>query len=71
MYILEKLRCLDPDQSRIIRCLDWYHGREIAYMVFEMLDVSLHDLMDRRKWAPLPFNAIRTIIKDVSIPDSR
>ncbi|XP_037638710.1 homeodomain-interacting protein kinase 1-like isoform X2 [Sebastes umbrosus] len=66
MVILKKLQCLDPDESRIIRCLEWYHGKETAYMVFEMMDISLHGFMAHRKWAPLPLNGIRTIIKDLA-----
>ncbi|XP_037628476.1 homeodomain-interacting protein kinase 1-like isoform X3 [Sebastes umbrosus] len=66
MFILEKLRCLDPDECRIIKCFEWNHDKESAYMVFEMLDISLHRFMARRKWAPLPLDGIRTIIKDMA-----
>ncbi|KAF1390223.1 hypothetical protein PFLUV_G00055850 [Perca fluviatilis] len=69
--MLEKLRCLDPDKSNIVRCHEWFHRIDRTFMVFEMLDISLHEYMYQRKPYPLPLNGIRTIIKDVRIPDRK
>ena len=64
---MEKLRCLDPDKSHIVRCHEWFQRTRQIFIVFEILDVSLYDYMCKRKWAPLTLNGIRTIIKDVRI----
>lgn len=67
VFILEKLRCLDPDKSNIVRCHKWFHRINQTFVVFEMLDMSLHDYISQTNWSPLPLNGIRTIIKDVRI----
>ncbi|XP_071332949.1 homeodomain-interacting protein kinase 1-like [Trachinotus anak] len=66
IVILEKLRCLDPDKSNIVRCHEWFHRIDQTFLVFEFLDMSLFDYMCQRKWAPLPLNGMRTIVKDVA-----
>ncbi|KAM8863912.1 homeodomain-interacting protein kinase 1-like isoform 2-T2 [Spinachia spinachia] len=64
--ILEKLRCLDPNKSNIVRCHEWFHWEGRTFMVFEMLDMSLFEYMSRREWKPVPLNGIRIIIRDVA-----
>ncbi|KAG7221588.1 hypothetical protein INR49_017119, partial [Caranx melampygus] len=66
IVILEKLRCLDPDKSNIVRCYEWFHRVDRIFMVFESLDVTLLKFMTERKWAPLPLTGLRTIIQDVA-----
>eukprot|EP00064_Thunnus_orientalis_P011895 superscaffoldBa00001766_g11927 len=66
IFILEKLRCLDPDKTCIVRCHEWFHRMDHTFIVFEMLDMSLHDYMSQREWAPMPLDGIRTVIKDVA-----
>ncbi|XP_044066305.1 homeodomain-interacting protein kinase 2-like [Siniperca chuatsi] len=66
VFILEKLRCLDPDKYNIVRYHEWFHRIDRTFMVFEMLDMSLYDYMTKTKWAPVPLNGIRTIITDVA-----
>ena len=65
--MLEKLRCLDPDETRIVRFHETFYSMDRVFMVFEILETSIHDYMCLREWAPLPLNGIRTIIKDVRI----
>ncbi|CAK6957556.1 homeodomain-interacting protein kinase 1-like isoform X1 [Scomber scombrus] len=66
VLILEKLRCLDPDKVRIVRCHEWFHRMDWTFMVFEILEMSLHEHMCQRQWAPIPLHGIRIIIKDVA-----
>ncbi|XP_068570101.1 homeodomain-interacting protein kinase 2-like [Cebidichthys violaceus] len=66
MLVLEQLRCLDPDESNIVRCLEWFHRSDRSFMVFEKLDMSLHEYMTRRKWVPMPLDGIKTVIRDVA-----
>ncbi|KAF3860735.1 hypothetical protein F7725_000990 [Dissostichus mawsoni] len=69
MRMLKKLRCMDSDKSNIVRCHECFQRSDRTFMVFEMLDMSLHEYMDKRKWLPAPLNGIRTVIKDVRIPE--
>lgn len=69
MHILQKLKCLDTAKSNIVRCHDWFTFLDQAFLVFELLDISLYDYMAKTKRAPLPLHGIRTIIKDVRASD--
>ncbi|KAI4823432.1 hypothetical protein KUCAC02_012016 [Chaenocephalus aceratus] len=66
MSMLKKLRCFDSDKSNIVRCHECFQRMDRTFMVFEMLDMSLHDYMNKRKWRPAPLNGIRTVIKDLA-----
>ncbi|KAK1899120.1 Homeodomain-interacting protein kinase 1 [Dissostichus eleginoides] len=66
MLMLEKLRCMDSDKSNIVRCHECFQRSDRTFMVFEMLDMSLHEYMDKREWLPAPLNGIRTVIKDLA-----
>ncbi|KAK5863887.1 hypothetical protein PBY51_000879 [Eleginops maclovinus] len=66
VLMLEKLRCLDSDKSNIVRCHECFQRMDRTFMVFEMLDLSLHDYMDKREWQPAPLNGIRTVMKDLA-----
>ncbi|XP_034066741.1 homeodomain-interacting protein kinase 1-like [Gymnodraco acuticeps] len=66
MCMLKKLRCFDSDKSNIVRCHECFQRMDRTFMVFEMLDMSLHEYMDKREWLPAPLNGIRTVIKDLA-----
>ncbi|XP_010766128.1 homeodomain-interacting protein kinase 2-like [Notothenia coriiceps] len=66
MRMLEKLRCFDSDKSSIVRCHECFQRMNRTFMVFEMLDMSLHDYMNKRGWRPAPLNGIRRVIKDLA-----
>ncbi|KAI9516176.1 hypothetical protein NQZ68_019021 [Dissostichus eleginoides] len=66
MRMLKKLRCMDSDKSNIVRCHECFQRSDRTFMVFEMLDMSLHEYMDKREWLPAPLNGIRTVIKDLA-----
>ncbi|KAJ4934071.1 hypothetical protein JOQ06_006878 [Pogonophryne albipinna] len=66
MCMLKKLRCFDSDKSNIVRCHECFQRMDRTFMVFEMLDMSLHEYMDKRGWLPAPLNGIRTVIKDLA-----
>ncbi|XP_063758740.1 homeodomain-interacting protein kinase 3-like [Eleginops maclovinus] len=63
---LERLRGLDPDKSNIVRCHEWFQNMDRTFIVFEMLDMSLHDYMNSKGRLPLPLNGIRMVIKDLA-----
>uniref|UniRef100_UPI0037E7F264 homeodomain-interacting protein kinase 2-like n=1 Tax=Semicossyphus pulcher TaxID=241346 RepID=UPI0037E7F264 len=64
--MLEKLRCLDPDKSSIIRCHETFHHIDQTCMVFEILDISILDYMNQSGKKTVPLNGIKTIVKDVA-----
>lgn len=65
VFIAEMLRCLDPNKSNIVRYYESFHKIDRTFMVCELLDMSVHEYRSRNKWAPLPLNGIKIIIKDV------
>ncbi|KAA8590796.1 hypothetical protein FQN60_001739 [Etheostoma spectabile] len=48
--MLDKLRCLDPDKSNIVRCHEWFHRTDHTFM-----DMSLHEHMYQKKTVPFAF----------------
>ncbi|XP_047463298.1 homeodomain-interacting protein kinase 1-like [Mugil cephalus] len=66
VYILQKLKHLDPDKFNIIRSHGWFTFLDRTFLVFEVLDMSLYDYMSKTKRTPLPLHAIKTIIKDMA-----
>lgn len=66
--MLQKLRKLDSDKNNLIRFIEHFkdhHGR--VCMVFEMLDMNLHELMEWRCFKPLHLGEIRIITKQILV----
>ncbi|KAI9517275.1 hypothetical protein NQZ68_008535 [Dissostichus eleginoides] len=66
VLVLERLQCFDPDKSHIVRCHECFQSIDRTFLVFEMLDMSLHDYMNRRGRLPLPLKGIKTMIRDLA-----
>ncbi|KAI4802176.1 hypothetical protein KUCAC02_020030 [Chaenocephalus aceratus] len=66
VLILERLQCFDPDKSHIVRCHECFQSFDRTFLVFEMLDMSLHDYMNKRGRLPLPLKAIQMMIRDLA-----
>ncbi|KAK5880458.1 hypothetical protein CesoFtcFv8_023482 [Champsocephalus esox] len=64
--ILERLQCFDPDKSHIVRCHECFQSFDRTFLVFEMLDMSLHDYMNKRGRLPLPLKGIQIMIRDLA-----
>ncbi|KAG7265926.1 hypothetical protein CRUP_036119 [Coryphaenoides rupestris] len=64
--MLTGLRCLDPDVSGIVRFLGHFnHGSHIC-LEFELLDMSLRDLVLQAEHNRLPLMQIRNILKEMA-----
>ena len=63
--MLEKLSILDPDRCHLVRCHEWFIDQGHPCLVFEMLNLSLYDLMEQRDWRPLPLDVIRPIVEQM------
>ncbi|KAJ4926385.1 hypothetical protein JOQ06_016269 [Pogonophryne albipinna] len=66
VLILERLQCFDPDKSHIVRCHECFQSIDRTFLVFEMLDMSLHDYMNKRRRLPLPLKGIQMMIRDLA-----
>uniref|UniRef100_A0A8C6V9H2 Protein kinase domain-containing protein n=1 Tax=Neogobius melanostomus TaxID=47308 RepID=A0A8C6V9H2_9GOBI len=67
LYMMDKVSALDPDVDNIIRFNKYFKSTDGRHcMEFELLDLSLDNLMKRRR-APFSLNEIRPMAKDLLI----
>uniref|UniRef100_A0A665VNH8 Protein kinase domain-containing protein n=1 Tax=Echeneis naucrates TaxID=173247 RepID=A0A665VNH8_ECHNA len=59
--MLELIRSLDPEKSNIVTFIDSFRFNDLSCLAFEMLDMSLWDLMNERDWEPLSLHEIRSV----------
>uniref|UniRef100_A0A3Q0S3W0 Protein kinase domain-containing protein n=1 Tax=Amphilophus citrinellus TaxID=61819 RepID=A0A3Q0S3W0_AMPCI len=62
IFILEQLRCLDPDSCNIIKWNGFFIDREHVCLNFELLDQSLYDYIQDRNYQGLPVSELRPIL---------
>ncbi|XP_030611540.1 dual specificity protein kinase YAK1-like [Archocentrus centrarchus] len=66
MFILEQLRCLDPERSNIVKWNGFFLDNERICLNFELLDQSLYDYMKDRKYQGLPISEVRPILHQLT-----
>uniref|UniRef100_A0A665TKU9 Protein kinase domain-containing protein n=1 Tax=Echeneis naucrates TaxID=173247 RepID=A0A665TKU9_ECHNA len=59
--MLKAVSVLDPNKKNIVRFLDDFRYHDHSCLAFEMLDMSLWDLLKERQWKPLSLNEIRPV----------
>ncbi|XP_029361406.1 homeodomain-interacting protein kinase 3-like [Echeneis naucrates] len=59
--MLEAVSVLDLEKQNIVRFIDSFTYQHHSCLAFEMLDMSLWDLIKKREWEPLSLNEIRTV----------
>uniref|UniRef100_A0A3B4Z0J0 Protein kinase domain-containing protein n=1 Tax=Seriola lalandi dorsalis TaxID=1841481 RepID=A0A3B4Z0J0_SERLL len=59
--MLEAVSACDPDKKNILRFMENFRFSNLSCLVFEMLDRSLWDLVEERKWEPLSVSEIRPV----------
>uniref|UniRef100_A0A665TKV6 Protein kinase domain-containing protein n=1 Tax=Echeneis naucrates TaxID=173247 RepID=A0A665TKV6_ECHNA len=64
--MLETVGALDPDKSNIVKFLDHFTWNASSCLAFEMLDISLWDLLWKRQ-EPLTLNEIRPITQQLLV----
>uniref|UniRef100_A0A665THF7 Protein kinase domain-containing protein n=1 Tax=Echeneis naucrates TaxID=173247 RepID=A0A665THF7_ECHNA len=64
--MLERIAVLDPDQSNIVRFIDHFKFMDSSCLAFEMLDMSLWDLMMSRQ-QPLDLHEIRPVTRQLLV----
>uniref|UniRef100_A0A665TSX5 Protein kinase domain-containing protein n=1 Tax=Echeneis naucrates TaxID=173247 RepID=A0A665TSX5_ECHNA len=64
--MLETVGALDPDKSNIVKFLDHFTWNVSSCLAFEMLDISLWDLLWKRQ-EPLTLNEIRPITQQLLV----
>uniref|UniRef100_A0A3Q0RA43 Protein kinase domain-containing protein n=1 Tax=Amphilophus citrinellus TaxID=61819 RepID=A0A3Q0RA43_AMPCI len=62
IFILEQLRCLDPDRCNIVKWNGFFLYRERICLNFELLDQSLYDYLKDRNNQGLPISELRPIL---------
>uniref|UniRef100_A0A3Q0S4D7 Protein kinase domain-containing protein n=1 Tax=Amphilophus citrinellus TaxID=61819 RepID=A0A3Q0S4D7_AMPCI len=62
IFILEQLRCLDPDSCNIVRWNGFFIDRERICLNFELLDQSLFDYMKDNNFQGLPISELRPLL---------
>lgn len=67
--MLTKLRQLDADGCNVVRFHEHFVEDDHPCLVFEMLDVSLHDFIYERRGIGLPLADIRAIMQQVCTDD--
>ena len=67
MDSLEVIRALDPEKHSIVRFLESFRFNGLSCLVFEMLDMSLYDLIIERDLTPLRLNEIRPVIQQLLV----
>uniref|UniRef100_A0A665WGN2 Protein kinase domain-containing protein n=1 Tax=Echeneis naucrates TaxID=173247 RepID=A0A665WGN2_ECHNA len=58
--MLKKVRALDPEKTNIVRFIDHFISEDYSCIAFEMLEMSLWDLV-RRRQQPLSLHEIRPV----------
>uniref|UniRef100_A0A3B4UTA5 Protein kinase domain-containing protein n=1 Tax=Seriola dumerili TaxID=41447 RepID=A0A3B4UTA5_SERDU len=59
--MVKAVRACDPDKKNIVRFMENFRFNNLSCLAFEMLDRSLWDLMEERKWEPLSVSEIRPV----------
>uniref|UniRef100_A0A8D3C6Y1 Protein kinase domain-containing protein n=1 Tax=Scophthalmus maximus TaxID=52904 RepID=A0A8D3C6Y1_SCOMX len=67
LAILEKVRVLDPDQHNIVKFIENFQFGELPCLAFEMLDMSLTDLIKERESAEFSLNEIRPVTQQLLV----
>lgn len=65
--IHEKIRELDVDKNNLVKFIDSFRNEQYHCLVFEMLDLSLFDLMQQRCFTPLGLPQIRVITQQMLV----
>uniref|UniRef100_A0A665TWL3 Protein kinase domain-containing protein n=1 Tax=Echeneis naucrates TaxID=173247 RepID=A0A665TWL3_ECHNA len=65
--MLEALRDLEPDKKNIVRFIDHFRFKDFSCLAFEMLDMSLWDIMKERKVNPLTLSEIRPVTQQLFV----
>ncbi|XP_028437173.1 homeodomain-interacting protein kinase 3-like [Perca flavescens] len=65
--MLRRLRKLDEDKNNLVRMTEYFRHKGHYCLVFEMLDMSLHDLMKERSFKPLCLSEIRVIAQQMLV----
>ncbi|XP_027133120.1 probable serine/threonine-protein kinase yakA [Larimichthys crocea] len=65
--MLKAIRTLDPDKNNIVNFMEDFMFKNLSCLAFEMLDRSLWDLMEERRWIPLNLNEIRPVARQLMI----
>ncbi|KAG8012371.1 Homeodomain-interacting protein kinase 1 [Nibea albiflora] len=65
--MLQAIRNLDPNKNNIVEFVEYFMFKNISCLAFEMLDMSLWDLMEERQWKPLRLNEIRPVIHQLMV----
>lgn len=63
--MLEKISSLDCDQSNVVRFIERFEHKGLTCLAFELLDMSLFDLLKSRDWKALAPCEIRPIAQQV------
>ena len=63
--MLKKIKGLKLDKHNIVKFIDCFPTTLGKAIVFELLDISLYDYMEKRNDAPMLLSDIRTIIQQV------
>nr|XP_019935390.1 PREDICTED: homeodomain-interacting protein kinase 1-like [Paralichthys olivaceus] len=67
LKILKAISVLDSDKKNIVKFQNSFKHKHLSCIVFEMLDLSLHDLMQKRNWLPLSLNEIRPVVHQLLV----
>uniref|UniRef100_A0A665TWH9 Protein kinase domain-containing protein n=1 Tax=Echeneis naucrates TaxID=173247 RepID=A0A665TWH9_ECHNA len=65
--MLEAIRDLEPDKKNIVRFIDHFRFNDFSCLAFEMLDMSLWDIMKERKVNPLTLSEIRPVTQQLFV----
>ncbi|KAF7664434.1 hypothetical protein LDENG_00176390, partial [Lucifuga dentata] len=59
--MLEVVSVLDPVKANIVRAFESFEHLGHTCLVFEMLDISLYDLLEKSDWKPYSLSEIRPV----------
>ena len=63
--MLDTIGTLDADVCHLVKCHEHFIYGGHPCLVFEMLHMSLYDLMEGRAWQPLPLHQVKPIVKQI------
>ncbi|AWP08930.1 putative homeodomain-interacting protein kinase 2-like [Scophthalmus maximus] len=67
LAMLEKIRALDPDRHNIVTFIEKCQYDELPCLVFEVMDISLLDLLKERERRALSVNEIRPVTQQLLV----
>uniref|UniRef100_A0A8D3AZG1 Protein kinase domain-containing protein n=1 Tax=Scophthalmus maximus TaxID=52904 RepID=A0A8D3AZG1_SCOMX len=67
LAMLGKIRALDPDRHNIVKFIEKCQYGELPCLVFEMLDISLSDLIEERERRALSVNELRPVTQQLLV----